>query len=762
MEGNNIMQDADRTQIASIRILGRYQLLRRVGKGGMGEVWLGEDPRLHRQIAIKTLPLHHSSDREFMQRFEREARAAAALNHPHILPVHDYGEQRLPDGQAITYIVMPYVSDGTLAERIKMLTANGTPMPPGEAIEYLSQAADAIDYAHAQHVLHRDIKPSNMLMRSGNWVLLADFGIARVLSDAENLTQAGVGIGTPEYMAPEQAQGKPEAASDNYSLAVIAYQLFTGQLPFQAETPYAMTVQHIIAPPPLPRQINPNLSPAVEQALLHGLAKEPAQRPPSARAFVEELQNALKNGSFNPALYAQTVPASGPGAEGSTLVSSTNQTLITPPLVSGGPGDGTVTVPPAPTGITRRRVLIGGTALLIVGGVGAWALASQLHSSSSTTVATPKPIPTTNPNAPILTLNAHTQPISSLAWSPTTPNILVSAGKDSQVMLWDISAISQGQASPASPKAKQQFDSSTVSPVLLAWSTDGSALAIANAVFVLEPSKKLVDMHLPIYASDLSAPVPYYNDKLMTFLRTSFISAVSWGPGKYIIAITRPNELAAALKYRLEFRDPQDANLGLQTIIEFGFGYSAVVSPDKSTLAIGIYNGIQIAQPLITKNVAQWKATPTLLTFDGTKPLTFDGNKPPVGAVTWSPDGRYVAGITNPLFAPKYLRSQLAVWDVPRGDATRLSLNLPSSDTILTTLAWSLAPTSTHLAAGDMDGAVHIWEVNPNNLQGNALPTRTLIGVKGAAVTALAWSVDGRWLAAGYNDANDSVLIWKV
>src|ERR1700730_1504796 len=118
------MQDAERTQIASIRTLGRYLLLRRIGKGGMGEVWLGEDPRLHRQIAIKTLPLHNASDREFVQRFERGGGDAAPRNHPHILPVHDYGEHRLPDGQAITYIVMPYVSGGTLAERIKKLTEN--------------------------------------------------------------------------------------------------------------------------------------------------------------------------------------------------------------------------------------------------------------------------------------------------------------------------------------------------------------------------------------------------------------------------------------------------------------------------------------------------------------------------------------------------------------------------------------------------------------------------------------------------------------
>jgi WD40 repeat protein len=185
--------------------LGRYRLLQRIGQGGMGEVWLGEDPRLHRQVAIKTLPIHNQGDREFLQRFEREARAAAALNHPHILLVHDYGQQALLNGQTITYIVMPYVSGGSLADRIAMWKKSHTYMPHDEAIAYLSQAAEAIDYAHAQGILHRDIKPANMLLRSDKWLMLADFGIARILSDQDKVTQTGTGFGTPEYMAPAQA-----------------------------------------------------------------------------------------------------------------------------------------------------------------------------------------------------------------------------------------------------------------------------------------------------------------------------------------------------------------------------------------------------------------------------------------------------------------------------------------------------------------------------------------------------------------------------
>lgn len=762
----SMMKDGDTLQSASPATVGRYHLVRRIGRGGMGEVWLGEDPRLHRQVAIKTLPLRSQNDREFLQRFEGEARAAAALNHPHILPVHDYGEQALPNGQSITYIVMPYVSGGTLAVRLTTLVANNRLMPADEAINYLSQAAQAIDYAHGQNVLHRDIKPSNMLLRSDGWLLLADFGIARILSEETHLTQMGVGIGTPAYMAPEQAQGKAEAASDNYSLAVIAYQIFTGQLPFRAETPYALTVQHIISPPPPPRQANPNLSEAVEQVLLHGLAKEPAQRPPSASAFVAALQHALTDPSDEAMLIQQplpetadavTVPSHGRrGVGGDAGISSHFPVTPTPAAPA-------TTVPPASKGgVTRRQVLIGGgAALLLVGGLGVWEFASRRTTTSPAIVQNTRR-PALNPNAPLLTLLAHTQPISSLAWSPTAPHILASAGKDSQVMLWDIPAIAQGQASKTTPQAKQQFNSSTASPVLLAWSAQGDALAIANAYYTLEASGELIDMTIKIYKSDLSAPDTHYDESWMTFLRTAFISDVSWGPGKYIIAITKPHELAGKTQYRLEFRDPLDPKFGLRTILEYGFGYSVAVSPaDQSTLAMGIYEGIQIAQPLITASQTGWKATPLVLTFDGTKPLTSSGTPPPVGPVTWSPDGQYVAAITNAELIPKYLVSQLAVWQPAGGQSTRLSLSLPSSDTILTTVAWSPAATSTLLAAGSRDGGVYLWNVDPQHMQGNTLPIRRLTGLQ-AQVTALAWSIDGRWLAAGYNDTNKSILLWKM
>jgi serine/threonine protein kinase len=754
-----MMKDEGTLQSVTPTLVGRYQLVRRIGRGGMGEVWLGEDPRLHRQVAIKTLPLRSQNDREFLQRFEREARAAAALNHPHILPVHDYGEQALPNGQSITYIVMPFVSGGTLAGRLAALAASNQLMPVDEAINYLSQAAQAIDYAHGQNVLHRDIKPSNMLLRSDAPPPLADFGIARILSDETHLTQMGVGIGTPEYMAPEQAQGKAEPASDNYSLAVIAYQIFTGRLPFQAETPYALTVQHIITQPPPPRQVNPHLSEAVERALLHGLAKEAAQRPPSASAFVAELQHALTDPSDEATLIQQTLPAT---ADAATLPSQGGTgagggAAITPrlPITPAPTGPATTISPASKGGITRRQVLIGGGAALLLagGGIGAWEIISRHTTAPVTVHHTTRSTP--NPNAPVLTLLAHTQPISSLAWSPTAPHMLASAGKDSQVMLWDVPAIAQGQASKTAPQAKQQFNSSSLSAVLLAWSADGSALAIANAYYTLEPDGNNVDMHMLIFKSDLSALEPYFHEKLMTFQRTSFVSDVSWGPGKYIIAITKPFELAGKSQYRLEFRNPLDSKLGIRTLWEYGFGYSVAVSPaDRLTVAMGIWDGVFIAQPLLTSSGTQWKNAPVTLTFDKTMPAA--------SGVTWSPDGQYVASIINPILIPKYTTSQLVIWNITQGDSSRLSLSLPNSSTVLTQVAWSPAPSSTLLAAGSQDGAVYLWNVNPGNLEGNALPTRTLTGLSSASVTALAWSPDGQWLAAGYDDTNDSVLIWKI
>ncbi len=256
------------------RTLGRYRLLKGIGQGGMAEVYLAEDERLERQVAIKILPAALAREGNFLARFEREARSAARLHHPNILQIHDFGQQ---DG--ITYLVMPYLPGGTLAQRIAQ--ARG-PLPLDKVVLWTSEMASALQFAHSQGIIHRDVKPGNMLMADGDHIVLSDFGIAKVVNDSTNLTMAGSTVGSPDYMAPEQANGEPDYRSDIYSLGVVVFQMLTGRVPFTASTPVQVMLMHVQATPPTPRSFNPALPPQVDAVIKRAMAKRPAERYQSA------------------------------------------------------------------------------------------------------------------------------------------------------------------------------------------------------------------------------------------------------------------------------------------------------------------------------------------------------------------------------------------------------------------------------------------------------------------------------------------------
>lgn len=261
-----------------------YRIVEQIGMGGMATVFKAYDPSMDRYVAIKILPDRYAQDPSFLHRFEREAKAIAQLEHPSILPVYAFGE----DG-GVTYLVMRYLPTGTLKDRI----ARGS-MHLDEVQHILTQVAGALDYAHEQGILHRDVKPANVLLDDRNNAYLTDFGLAKIVEASIDLTGDRM-LGTPAYMSPEQCKGDEEltAATDQYSLGIMAYEMLTERTPFQAETPIAVVHKQLFDPLPPPRSLRPDLPERVEQVLLKALSKEPSQRFESCGRFTEAFSAAL-------------------------------------------------------------------------------------------------------------------------------------------------------------------------------------------------------------------------------------------------------------------------------------------------------------------------------------------------------------------------------------------------------------------------------------------------------------------------------------
>ena len=298
------------------RILaGRYSLQGLIGRGGMADVELAHDQVLDRQVAVKILHTRYSDDPSFRERFKREARAAASLNHPNMVAVYDTGDE---DGRP--FIVMEYVAGRSLKE---VLQREG--VLPQRAAEIASDAALALHYAHERGLVHRDVKPANIMVSSEGVVKVTDFGIARAVN-AETVTQTAAVFGTAAYIAPEQAQGLDvDARTDVYSLGVVLYEMLTGRQPFSADSAVALAYKHVSEDPVRPGEINPEITPALEAVVLKAMAKNPANRYQSAREFHDDIQRAARGERVS----APSVMAYAP-----TQALTRDRTIVAPPVAA--------------------------------------------------------------------------------------------------------------------------------------------------------------------------------------------------------------------------------------------------------------------------------------------------------------------------------------------------------------------------------------------------------------------------------------------
>ncbi len=301
------MTSVDIRRLAGRR-LGQYVLEELIGLGGMSAVYRAYQPALQREVAIKVLATQLAADTEYQQRFALEARTAAALEHPHIVPIHDYGAQ-----DTLVYVVMRLFTGGSLAQRLRYSQQGGHPLPsPGEVADLLDALADALAYAHGRGVIHRDIKPSNVVFDQQGTPHLVDFGIARIMNADLGLTAAGTTIGTPNYMAPEQWRDEPlTPAVDQYALGILIFNTLTGRLPFEATTAHVLMQKHLNDPPPPVHSLRPDLPADLSPVLERAMAKLPGQRYPEVTDLAAAFRAAAGEDTGEPTgFFTFPLPAS--------------------------------------------------------------------------------------------------------------------------------------------------------------------------------------------------------------------------------------------------------------------------------------------------------------------------------------------------------------------------------------------------------------------------------------------------------------------
>lgn len=708
--------------------LGNYRLLRLLGQGGFAEVYLGEHIYLNTQAAVKVLQTQLAKDQT--EQFRTEARTIARLEHPHIVRVLEFGIEN-----GTPFLVMAYAPNGTVREQ----HPRGIPVPLSLIVQYVQQVADALQYAHDEKVIHRDIKPENMLLGRRREILLSDFGIATLAQSSRRTMQEVVG--TVSYMAPEQLQGKPCPASDQYSLGIVVYEWLSGACPFTGTFTEVASQQIFVAPPPLPVKV-PTISPEIEQVVMTALAKDPQQRFMSVWAFAQALEHACRPmppdqahaatnlDQASVATYLSHGPSQYPDEYAGTPTNPDE--AMVPTSISSRPVRSPATpivltpTPPAQPpqsfrpidsesrqGISRRAVLIGLGGLAVAIGGGA-ALLALSRTPSPTAIPTPSatlapgtvpatsavPSATTPPKSTVTTpstpalgttftiYHGHASYVYGVSWVSSDGQRVASASFDKTVQVWN--ATSGG-------KYFSYNHTNAVNDVK--GSHDGTRIASAGEDAVAQVRDAGTGAQLATYNGHHAA-----------------VNTVQWSPDGVRIVSSSTDKTAQVW----------NATSGSHLVTYSGHTdlvWSAAWSPDGGRIASVSKDG--------TAQV--WDAT------SGSHLVTYSGHSATVRSVSWSPDGQRIATASED--------RTVQVWNASTGAPI---LTYHGHSDLLRTVAWS--HDGTRIVSGSKDATAQIWDANSGS---------TIFSYRGHSATVFdaQWSPDDTRIVSGGTDT--TVRVWQ-
>jgi Tol biopolymer transport system component len=702
--------------------VGGYRLEEQAGAGGMAVVFRAVDERLGRRVALKVLAPGFAADAGFRQRFLRESRAAAAVDDPHIIPVHEAGE-----AGGVLFIAMRFVPGGD----VRSLLHQHGPLPPARAAAIISPVASALDAAHAAGLVHRDVKPANMLVdvhpHRPDHVYLSDFGLSKGTLSSAGLTGTGQYLGTPDYMAPEQIEGGVvDGRADQYALACAAFELLCGEAPFRRDQGMAVLFAHLQQPPPSLSARRPGLPAAADGVFARALAKDPADRYPTCRQFADALREALGVAAY------YSAPGASPAAGGQPPAGHPATEIGGPP----GPGSEEAAVPagaaaastmgPAPGRVTARARAAssasaptagpghpgaesgGGAApawrrhwivLAALGGACILAAAAVLS-----VVLTSSPGHASSPGHTGLVTTGHLtatladpggRQVDAVAFSRDGRTLAAGDG-DGSTYLWDV-ATGHPTATLADPGSSAVY--------AVAFSPDGRTLAAGDgngSTYLWDVATRQLTATLPGPGSSGVAAVAFSPDG-----RT--LAAGDYDGSTYLWDVATGYLIAT-------LADPGGSAV-----------YAVAFSPDGRTLAAGDYDGTTYLWDVATRHLTATLPGPS---------------SSGVATVAFSPDGRTLAA--GDYDGSTYLS------DV----ATRVLTATLADPGDSGVAAVAFSPDGRTLAAGASAGSTYLWDVAAEQL------TATLTDPSGAGVAAVAFSPDGRTLATGAS--NGSTYLWEV